>query len=117
MNSEKKLAVLQQAYAGVLADTVRQFDIAGVLKEVTARKKQEQLKSGRFIAAQLGITKPEDVFARLSEIFNCAKWDVQSSDPGVAAETTACMLAAIAKKDSSTMPLQHLLPKPHGRHD
>lgn len=104
MNNEKKLTVLQQAYAGVLADSVRQFGIAGILEQVTARKKLEQLKSGGFIAAQLGINKPEDVFIRLSEIFNCTKWDVISHENGFTAESTGCMLAAIAKRTDAPCP-------------
>lgn len=104
MNSEKKMMVLQQTYAGVLADSVRQLGIEGVLEKVTARKKQEQLKSGGFIAAQLGITKPEEVFTRLSDIFNCAQWETVPHPNGFTAETTTCMLAAMAKKTGSPCP-------------
>lgn len=104
MNSEKKMLILQQAYAGVLADSVRQLGIEGVLEQVTARKKQEQLKSGGVMAAHLGITRPAEVFTRLSEIFNCAKWEVTSHATGLKAESAACMLAAIAKNTGALCP-------------
>jgi len=104
VNSEKKMITLQQAYTGVLADSVRQLGIEGVLERVTARKKQEQLKSGGIMAAQLGITEPSEVFSGLSDIFNCAKWEVISNKNGFTAEASACMLAAMAKRADAPCP-------------
>jgi len=104
MEQNKRLDLLQMMYAAVLADTVLQFENEGVLQSVTDRKQQAQMATGKLRANQLGINAPEEVFAILSEIFNCARWTITPKDSGFAAGTTACTLCAIAKKMGSPSP-------------
>ncbi len=93
------------AYAGALADAVLQFSKEGVLENVTRRKQQEQIHAGKMQAMQFGITKPEEVFLKLSELFDCARWDIINNPKGgFIAQTSSCKLFAIAKKIGAPMP-------------
>jgi hypothetical protein len=104
MDTSKHIQILQTVYAGALADTVLQMSREGVLDSVTERKKQEQLISGKMRAAQFGITKPEEVFLKLYEIFGCSNWSLTADSDGFIACASACMLCAIAKKLGSPSP-------------
>ena len=104
MENEKKLQILQFTYAGVVADAVLQMGREGVLEKVTQQKKREQMLTGRMKAEQFGITRPEEVFLKLSEIFNCASWEIISEQEGFTAEAKACRLCGLAKKIGAQRP-------------
>lgn len=105
MDSNQQVQFLQMAYAGVLADAVLQFSKEGILTAITSRKRQEQLATGKLRAAQFGITKPEEVFLKLSELFGCAQWEIVNSPTGgFIAQTGSCKLCAIAKKIGAPSP-------------
>jgi hypothetical protein len=76
MDSNEQVQILQMAYTGVLADAVLQLGKEGVLASTTERKRQKQFAGGKLCATQFGITKPEEVFLKLSEIFGCAQWEI-----------------------------------------
>jgi len=104
MENEKQLKILQQVYAGVLADAVLQFEKEGVLKNVINRKREEQMEKGALKAAQMGITTPKNVFLHLSKIFGCADWKVTTEDRGFTAEAKACLLCGFTKKLGTSSP-------------
>jgi hypothetical protein len=104
MEAEKKVKVLQAMYAGVLADSVLRMGRAGILQKVTEEKLAEQMENGKMRAAQMGITKKQDVFAVLSEIFGCANWETTDTKTGFTAEASACMLCGLAKKMGAESP-------------
>jgi hypothetical protein len=104
MESDKHVQFLQMAYAGALADAVLQYGKEGVLAGITDRKRQENIGSGKIRAAQFGITKPEEVFLKLAELFGCASWDISNNSDGFVARTNACRLCAIAKKIGAPSP-------------
>lgn len=105
MDTAKHVQILQMAYAGALADTVLQFSKEGVLARVTERKRLEQLATGKQRLAAFGITKPEEVFLKLSEIFGCARWEiVNDSAESFLAQSSSCTLCAIAKKVGAPNP-------------
>jgi hypothetical protein len=104
MDIDKKVKMLQITYAGVLADTVLQLGKEGVLDAVTERKRQEQFSTGKMRAAQFGIEKPEEAFLKLYDIFGCSNWNISSKPDGFVAQTTTCMLCAIAKKIGAPSP-------------
>ncbi|MGE5486030.1 MAG: hypothetical protein ACM3X4_13545 [Ignavibacteriales bacterium] len=104
MDLEKKTRLLEMFYAGVLADATLRFTREGILDKVTCEKREEQLATGKARADQLGITAPEDVFSRLSEVFGCANWSVTARPGGFAAEARACRLCALAKRMGSASP-------------
>jgi hypothetical protein len=104
METEKQIKMLQIAYAGALADGVLQLSKQGVLDQVTARKCREQALSGKLRAAQFGITKPEDTFLKLAEVFGCANWTIFQNNGGFTAQATGCLLCAIAKKLGAPSP-------------
>ena len=104
MELEKRLRILELAYAGIQADAIRIFDQAGILDNVTEQKRREQLAMGSRQAEQFGITKAEDVFNRLSEIFNCATWDITPEGEGFTAQASACKLCAMAKRMGTASP-------------
>ena len=105
MDTAKHVQILQMAYAGALADTVLQFSKEGVLERVTERKRREQLATGKQRLAAFGITKPEEVFLNLSELFGCARWEiVNNSAESFLAQSSSCTLCAIAKKLGAPSP-------------
>ena len=106
MDNTSKVQLLQRVYAGVLADTVLQMEKEGVLAQVTARKKKEQMQTGKPAASQFGIARPEEVFTRLSEVFNCAVWQLDRVEKGFCAHTGACLLAVLAKKMGAPAPCE-----------
>jgi hypothetical protein len=98
MDTTKQIQMLQMAYAGALADAVLQFSKEGVLGNVAARKRQEQFAAGKLRAGQFGITRPEEVFLNLAEIFGCARWEITGKvGDGFVARSGSCTLCAIAK--------------------
>ena len=104
MENEEKIQILQLTYAGVLADAVLQMGREGVLEKVTQQKKKEQMLTGKMKAENFGITQPEEVLLRFSEIFNCAKWEIISEPGGFSAEAKACILCGLAKKIGAQKP-------------
>ena len=98
MNSDEKVRILQVAYAGALADAVLRMGRDGILPRVTEEKRREQMRTGKAKAGQFGISRPEEVFSRLTEIFGCATWEIKNEDSGFSAETRSCKLCAIAKR-------------------
>ncbi len=105
MDSDKQVQILQMAYAGALADAVLQFDKEGVLQHVSDRKRLVQLATGKIMATQFGMDKPEEVFLKLSELFGCAQWEIKnSSAEGFVAQANSCRLCAIAKKLGAPSP-------------
>ncbi len=104
MQNEKDIQLLQLTYAAVLADAAAQFGKENVLQNVTKRKKEEQMATGKMKAEQFGITSPAAVFTRLAEVFNCAAWEIRNAEKKFVAETTACKLCAIAKKINAPAP-------------
>ncbi len=105
MDTAKQVQILQMAYAGALADTVLQFSKEGVLERVTERKHAEQMVTGKQRLAAFGITRPEEVFLKLSEIFGCARWEiVNDSAVSFLAQSGSCTLCAIAKKLGAPSP-------------
>jgi hypothetical protein len=115
MESDKHIQILQMAYAGALADAVLQYGKEGVLADITDRKRQENIGSGKVRATQFGITKPEEVFLKLAELFGCASWNITGNSNGFVAQTSGCKLCAIAKKVGGPQPMPPVLPGPHGR--
>lgn len=104
MDLEKRVRALEIAYAGVQADAVRCFDSEGVLDKVTEKKRKEQLLMGKHQAEVFNIQKAQDVFNRLSEIFNCATWTITEEEDGFTAVSEACKLCAMAKKVCKSSP-------------
>lgn len=104
MDLEQKVKLLQTIYAGALADSVFRMGNEGIFEKVTSEKKEEQIKTGKYRAAQFGIEKPDEVFLKLSELFGCANWAVESDNEDFKAEATKCMLCAITKKMGAQSP-------------
>jgi hypothetical protein len=105
MDTAKQVQILQMAYAGALADTILQFSKEGVLERVIERKHAEQMVTGKQRLAAFGITRPEEVFLKLSEIFGCARWEiVNDSAASFLAQSGSCTLCAIAKKLGAPSP-------------
>jgi hypothetical protein len=107
MDTTKQVQMLQMAYAGALADTVLQLSKEGVLPGVTARKRQEQLATGKLRVTQFGISNQEEVFLKLSELFGCAAWEITDrSEEVFLARNGNCKLCAIAKRIGAPSPCQ-----------
>ncbi len=106
MDTEKKLQVVQAVYAAALADSVFRMGKEGILDKVTSQKRQEQMATGKLRAQQFGIVKPEEVFLKLSELFDCARWEVKPEVNGFVAESKVCKLCAMTRKMGGQKPCQ-----------
>ena len=106
MNTEQKLKMLQLFYAGVLADSVGNYEKFGILEEVTSKKAREQEMSAKRQLAQLGIETPEQIFGIFTEVFGCIRWEVKRDDTGNSLTATgkSCLLCGIAKKTGIAQP-------------
>lgn len=98
MNTEMRLKILENAYTGALVDSVYYYGKLGILDKVTEYKKNIQMLTGKEQSERFGITKPEEVFKVLSEVFKCASWEIEHSDDGFEAKSITCKLCAFAKK-------------------
>jgi hypothetical protein len=104
MDTHKTLQLVQLTYAAALADATAEFAKEGVLEKVVERKRAEQMATGKM-RAQFGVSTPEEVFTRLGETFDCARWTIlHENDGGFIAEARACKLCAIAKKMNAPAP-------------
>jgi len=104
MDTEKRVQILELAYAGALVDSVRCLNNEGILEKVTEQKKKEQFALGKQQAERFGIQKPEEVFQKLSEIFNCASWEILNKEMGFTAVSKVCKLCALAKRMGTESP-------------
>jgi len=104
MEMEKKMGILQNVYATVIAESVNIYNNAGILPGVEAQKKTKQSQTAPYMIRQLGIGTIEDVFTQLSEIFGCANWVVEKAPEGLVARAASCKLCAIAKKMGTASP-------------
>ena len=104
MDKDRMIQVLQLTYASVIADATNQLGQEGVLDNVVARKRREQLALGGQKAAKFGITSPEQVFTALSSLFRCADWKIEPRDGGFVAATKSCLLCGLAKHAQGPSP-------------
>jgi len=106
MDEKARLAFLQDAYAGVLVDSVRHLGLAGVLESVTARKRAEQGAGGKRMADRLGCATPAEVFRKVSDVFACAVWVLEPDGNGVRATAKTCKLCALARRFNTEKPCE-----------
>jgi hypothetical protein len=104
METEKKLKLLQLFYAGVLADSIGNYEKFGILPQVVEKKTVEQKIMAKGQLAQLGVNSPAELFEKLYEIFGCIKWKVEDSPGKIIAIGDRCLLSAIAKKMEVVQP-------------
>lgn len=104
METEKKLKMLQLFYAGVLADSIKNYNQAGILESVEARKAAEQKLMAGGQLAQLNINSPGEVFSVFSEVFGCIHWQIDAEDNKIIATGKNCLLCSIAKKMNIPQP-------------
>ena len=98
METEKKLSIMQNTYAAVLAETANTYQRLNALDTVVAAKAQRQAQTAPMMNAQLGITSVPEVFTVMAGVFGCANWAVEQTAEGYAAQATACKLCALSKK-------------------
>ena len=98
METEKRLKMLQLFYAGLLADSIRNYSEAGILSNVESKKEMEQRLAARGQLAQLDIRTPGELFKTFSSIFGCISWNIEEKPELTKATGTSCLLCAIAKK-------------------
>jgi hypothetical protein len=104
MDPAQHIRILQLTYAAQLADSVVQYEKAGVLERITDERRAMRLASGAAQAAQMGITEPAAAFTTSAELFGCADWSVAADGPAFIATAHACLLCALAKKAGGPSP-------------
>ena len=103
---ERKIRVLQMAYAGALADSVLRYSRAGILDELTKRKRDEQMKTSAILAERFGVKEPKQAFGNVQDLFDCAHWVYEDTETGFTAVCENCMLCALCKKMGAGSPCQ-----------
>jgi len=104
MESEKKLQMLQTAYAAALVDAAGHFAREGILEKVTQRKRST--RGAAQVNAGFGVRTPEEVFTNLAEIFGCAAWVIEPAEGGFVARTAGCRMHAIAARMGGSCPCE-----------
>ena len=122
MEAAQHIRILQLTYAAQLADSVRQYENAGVLGRVTAERRTARLASGAAQAAQLGIAEPAAAFTTSAALFGCADWTIEADEtkrvdedagarsgeaeaaPAFVATARTCLLCAMVKKADGPSP-------------
>ncbi|MCX6000744.1 MAG: hypothetical protein NTU41_14495, partial [Chloroflexi bacterium] len=66
--------------------------------------RKEQMLTGKARADQFGVSRPEEVFRTLSEVFDCARWEIVNEAWGFSAEAKACKLCALARRMGASSP-------------
>lgn len=102
MTKENKL--LQLFYAGVLADSVSNYNKAGILGQVTETKLAQQKIAAPAQLKQLEINSPEELFESFSRIFGCIEWNMSKDGNAISACGNSCLLCSIAKKMGTAQP-------------
>lgn len=102
MTKEHKL--LQLFYAGVLADSVNNYNKSGILQKITEAKSHQQEVAAPSQLKQLGITNASELFTKFSEIFGCIEWKVSSTEESISATGESCLLCSISKKMGTAQP-------------
>ncbi|MCL1981857.1 MAG: hypothetical protein FWG53_02035 [Clostridiales bacterium] len=95
---EQKHKTLQMFYAAALADSTLRYGKAGILDEVAAQKKAEQMRTGAALAERFGVKEPQDAFLKTADTYGCADWVCEKTNDGFVVTASRCMLCAISKK-------------------
>ena len=104
METEQKLAVLQNTYAAALAETVNTYAKLGALDNVVSAKAARQDQTAAAMLAMFTIREPGQVFTALAGVFGCANWQVRGTDTGLVATASACKLCALSKRMGGANP-------------
>jgi len=104
MTDQQKLSAIRTVYASVLADAVKHMGDAGVLGQITKKKRAEQLQTGKTKAQQFGISDPRDVFRSITDLFRCADWTIDDRPGGFDATASQCLLCGFAKRMGARSP-------------
>ena len=106
METEQKVKTLQMLYAAALADSTLRYGNAGILDEVTAQKRAEQMRTGTSLSERFGVKEPKQAFEKVQDIYGCANWVCEDTDKGFNAVCTNCMLCALSKQMGAYSPCQ-----------
>lgn len=98
MDTERKLAIMQNTYAAMLAEAVNTYRRLGAQEAVEAAREQRLAQTAALMNAQLGVASVPDVFTVMAGVFGCANWVVEQTADGYAATATSCKLCALSKK-------------------
>jgi hypothetical protein len=104
MELEKRVKILENTYAAVLAEAVTIFTKFGILDKVTAIKAQRNDAVSKMQVANFDIHSEQEVFTKLAEVFNCAIWEINPHEEGFTATATGCKLCALTKKLGGNSP-------------
>lgn len=100
----KEHRLLQLFYAGVLADSVKNYENAGILENITTLKFLQQQKAAEAQLNQLEIDSVENLFRQFSEIFGCIDWKVVETGEDYEATGNKCLLCNIARSMGTVQP-------------
>jgi hypothetical protein len=101
---DQDLKTLQLFYASVLADSVYQYNNAGILSMVTEKKAGQQALTAASQIRQLRINTPEKLFELFSRIFGYVQWNVKITPIEAIATGNYCLLCSLAKKMQTAQP-------------
>ena len=104
MDTKTRFSVLQNTYAAAVAEAVKTYHAFGKLEAVVEHKSKRLEQSASYMIEQLGVSSVEDVFTKLSELFGCARWQIEKTADGFIATADTCRLCAFSKKMGGASP-------------
>jgi hypothetical protein len=104
MEKSDILATLRLFYAGLLVDSLSQFEHYGLLGKVALQKQQENLLSAPRRIEQFGFRSPAEIFTAHRDIFGFSDWNMESNGSVVEVTNTACKICAIAQVMGTVQP-------------
>lgn len=104
MQTEKKLAIMQNTYAAATAEAVNIYQKLDALEGIVENKKARLSQTAPMINAQIEAKKPEEVFTNMSDVFGCASWSIEQGENGFKATATSCKLCALSKQMGGANP-------------
>ena len=106
MDNQMKLGMMQQLYAAALAESVNTYAALGALEKVVERKAARKVETGKWMNSQLGNGAPEEVFTSLTELMNCARWEINKTETGFEARAAQCRLMALSNQMGGARPCE-----------
>ncbi len=97
MEQQMKINTLRQVILIQAVEALRNYTEQGVLDKVIADKQKRDIRDGANRAKLFGITKPEQILALNSELYDCAVWDIKNDGEDVVAVADSCKMCTMVK--------------------
>lgn len=101
-----ELMVMRNFYVALAVDSLKRYEKHGILDDIIEEKKAELPHVAPILTQQLGMNSAEEVFEKMTTIFECANWSVTKTENGIRATATQCQMCNMAKQQNTASPCQ-----------